>query len=244
MPLSLSNLKFSHKFGIFEIGMSNKGEINNLAKLVSPDLGIITNVGEAHIENFKNIHGIAKAKSEIINNIKKNGTLILKRDDIFFNFFKKKAKKNGLNLVTFGFSKKADVFPISHRRIGNLMVYKVKSFGKEYSFQTRDIRIENILATMAVLEVLKLDLNEFLKRIKSFSLPAGRGKVHKVRRYNKTFNLIDESYNSNPQSLKRAIINFSKLRIPVNKKIFFNGRYARTRKKNKRLSHTNLRCNK
>ena len=46
------------------------------------------------------------------------------------------------------------------------MVYKVKSFGKEYSFQTRDIRIENILATMAVLEVLKLDLNEFLKRIK------------------------------------------------------------------------------
>ena len=61
------------------------------------------------------------------------------------------------------------------------MVYKVKSFGKEYSFQTRDIRIENILATMAVLEVLKLDLNEFLKRIKSFSLPAGRGKVHKVK---------------------------------------------------------------
>ena len=53
--------------------MSNKGEINNLAKLVSPDLGIITNVGEAHIENFKNIHGIAKAKSEIINNIKKTG---------------------------------------------------------------------------------------------------------------------------------------------------------------------------
>ena len=87
VPLSLSNLKFSHKFGIFEIGMSNKGEINNLAKLVSPDLGIITNVGEAHIENFKNIHGIAKAKSEIINNIKKNGTLILKRDDIFFFFF-------------------------------------------------------------------------------------------------------------------------------------------------------------
>ena len=75
--------------------MSNKGEINNLSKLVSPDLGIITNVGEAHIENFKNIHGIAKAKSEIINNIKKSRTLIVKRDDIF-NFFKKKAIKNGL----------------------------------------------------------------------------------------------------------------------------------------------------
>lgn len=221
VPLSLSNLKFSNKFGIFEIGMSKKGEINNLAKLVTPDLGIITNVGEAHIENFKNVHGIARAKSEIINNIKKNGTLILKRDDIFFNFFKKKAKKRGLHLVTFGFSKNADVFPISQRRIGNLMIYKVKSFDKEYSFQTQNIRIENILATMAVLEVLKLDLDKFLKSIKLFSLPAGRGKFHKVKRYNKTFNLIDESYNSNPQSLKRAIINFSKLKIPVNKKKYF-----------------------
>ena len=140
--------------------------------------------------------------------------------------------------MTFGFSKKADVFPISHRRIGNLMIYKVKSFGKEYSFQTRDIRIENILATMAVLEVLKLDLNEFLKRIKSFSLPAGRGKFHKVRRYNKTFNLIDESYNSNPQSLKRAIINFSKLRIPVNKKKYFlMGDMLELGKKQKIITH-------
>ena len=55
VPLSLSNLEHNHKFGVFEIGMSKKGEINKLSKLVKPNIGIITNIGSAHIENFKNI---------------------------------------------------------------------------------------------------------------------------------------------------------------------------------------------
>ena len=51
--------------------MSRAGEINTLSKIIKPQIGIITNIGEAHIENFKNLNGIANAKSEIINNIKK-----------------------------------------------------------------------------------------------------------------------------------------------------------------------------
>ena len=50
--------------------MSKAGEIKNLSKLIRPHLGIITNIGEAHLENFKNVKGIAKAKSEIIESIK------------------------------------------------------------------------------------------------------------------------------------------------------------------------------
>ena len=48
--------------------MSKAGEIKKLTNLVKPHIGVITNIGEAHIENFKNINGIAKAKSEIIDN--------------------------------------------------------------------------------------------------------------------------------------------------------------------------------
>ena len=66
VPLSLSNLSYDDKFGIFEVGMSKAGEINKLTKLIKPQIAVITNIGEAHIENFKNIEGIAKAKSEII----------------------------------------------------------------------------------------------------------------------------------------------------------------------------------
>ena len=91
VPISLSNLNIDDKFGVFEVGMSKAGEIKNLTKLIKPHIGVITNIGEAHLENFKNIRGIAKAKSEIIENIKNGGTIILNRDDKFFNFLSKKS---------------------------------------------------------------------------------------------------------------------------------------------------------
>ena len=72
--------------------MSRAGEIRNLSKLVKPHIGVITNIGEAHIENFKSIDEIAKAKSEIIENIQNDGTIILNRDDQFFRFLFNKAK--------------------------------------------------------------------------------------------------------------------------------------------------------
>ena len=73
VPLSLSNLNYDTKFGIFEVGMSKLGEIDKLSKIINPNIAVITNIAEAHIENFKNLDGIARAKSEIINNIKKMG---------------------------------------------------------------------------------------------------------------------------------------------------------------------------
>ena len=93
MPISLSNLSCKDKFGVFEVGMSKSGEIKKLTNLIKPNIGIITNIGEAHLENFKNIKGIAKAKSEIIEHIQPKGTIILNRDDKFFNFLFKKAKR-------------------------------------------------------------------------------------------------------------------------------------------------------
>ena len=92
VPISLSNLEVDHKFGIFEVGMSKSGEIKNLTKLIKPQIGVITNIGEAHLENFKNIKGIAKAKSEIIESLETGGTIILNRDDKFFNFLQKKSQ--------------------------------------------------------------------------------------------------------------------------------------------------------
>ena len=69
VPLSLFNLNPKHEYGVFEIGMSKFNEINKLSSIVKPDIGIITNISEAHLENFKSIKEIAKAKSEIIYNI-------------------------------------------------------------------------------------------------------------------------------------------------------------------------------
>ena len=92
----MCNLEHDHKYGVFEIGMSNTGEIRKLSNLVKPNIAIITNIGEAHIENFENLNDIAKAKSEIIENINKDGYLILNRDDKYFNYLSKLAKKEKL----------------------------------------------------------------------------------------------------------------------------------------------------
>ena len=79
--------------------MSKFNEINKLSQLVKPHIGVITNVSEAHLENFRNIKEIAKAKSEIIYNVQKGGAIILKRDDKFFlNILAKLQKKMELEL--------------------------------------------------------------------------------------------------------------------------------------------------
>ena len=109
VPISLSNLSYDDKFGIFEVGMSRAGEIKSLSKIIQPHIGVITNIGEAHLENFKNIHGIVEAKSEIIENIHAGGTIILNRDDKFFNYLYQKAKAYNLNISTFGQHKNSDI---------------------------------------------------------------------------------------------------------------------------------------
>ena len=93
VPLSLCNLEQNHQYGVFEIGMSKKGEIDYLSNIVKPQYAIITNIAEAHIENFKNLNHIAKAKGEIINNISTQGSLIIDRDNKFFVILKRKQKK-------------------------------------------------------------------------------------------------------------------------------------------------------
>ena len=110
VPVSLSNLSFDDKFGVFEVGMSRAGEIKKLSKLINPHIGIITNIGEAHMENFNNINGIAKAKSEIIENIESGGTIILNRDDKFFYYLFNKAKAYKLKTITFGLHKNSDIY--------------------------------------------------------------------------------------------------------------------------------------
>ncbi len=107
VPLSLFNLKEKDDFGIFEIGMDKKGEIDSLSKIVKPDVGVITNISYAHAKNFKNINQIALAKSEIINNIKNDGAIVLNADDKFFNFHKKIALKNNLKIFSFSIKKKS-----------------------------------------------------------------------------------------------------------------------------------------
>ena len=223
VPVSLSNLSASDKYGIFEVGMSKKGEIKNLSKLIHPHIGVITNIGEAHIENFKNIHGIAKAKAEIIDAIKENGTIILNQDDRFFKYLYKKSKLKKLKIITFGKDKKSDIYPIRTIKHNNLIKVSIKVKKKKIDLEIKDINIYNVLASLAVLNELNLNLNDFKKIFKNSEPTEGRGKIHLISRYNKRFKLIDESYNANPLSVKNAINKFNSIKKGNQKKYLILG---------------------
>ena len=205
VPLSLSQLKIEHKFGVFEVGMSKKGEIDKLTKLIRPHFGIITNIGEAHIENFKNLRGIADAKGEIIQNIEKGGTIILNRDDEYFTYLEKKAKKNNLKIVTFGINKKSNVQLVSKSKNRDQELLTIKIKEKILKVKIKNINFYNVLSSLALLDELNLNQNNIINNFKNYEPSEGRGKIHNIKRYKKNFKLIDESYNANPISVKNAI---------------------------------------
>jgi len=237
--LSLANLKKNTEYGVFEIGMDKRGEIDNLSKIVKPEIGIITNVSGAHFKNFNTLKDIAKAKAEIINNILKNGTLILNKDDRFFNYFSNKAKQNKIKIISFSFEKKADVFLSNIRKINKYFRLKVivnnKPFYFDTPYSTKNF-VNNILASIATLSVLNLNLKKIKKKFNNFKIPSGRGDIKIVKKFRKNFKFIDESYNANPLSMSSAINNISHYKIKNNsKKIAFLGDMMELGNKSKKL---------
>ena len=215
VPLSLCNLEDDHKYSVFEIGMSSAGEIRKLSNLVKPNIAIITNIGEAHIENFDNLNGIAKAKSEIIENIKQDGYLILDRDDRYFNYLARLAKKRKINVLSFGMSSKSNAKLVKNKLYKNYNLLHFRVLDKNIYLKIKNVNsliISNILFTLLTLHILDLDVTKIINFSNHFQLVEGRGKMHFIYRYKKKFHMIDESYNANPSSVKNAINNFTQIR--------------------------------
>jgi len=227
VPLSLFNINQNDDYGVLEIGMDKKGEIDQLSKIIQPDISIITNINYAHAKNFKNIKEIALAKAEIIDNTKDDGYVVLNADDAFFSLHKQIANKKKVKVLSFGIkNQNADI------KLNNIIKTKNKYniFIKINKFKINFIisnnfqnHIYNILAALTVksifFDIFKLDKNIFL----NFKTPEGRGDITKIKVNKKIINLIDESYNSNPLSLKTAILNYDKVKTNNAKKYLLLG---------------------
>tara|TARA_B100000795_G_scaffold59518_1_gene39631 strand:- start:65 stop:2911 length:2847 start_codon:yes stop_codon:yes gene_type:complete len=238
-PLSLFNLKKDDAFGIFEIGMDKKGEIDSLSKIMKPDVGVITNISYAHIKNFKNINQIALAKSEIIKNIKDNGYLILNKDDKFYSFHKKIGLKKNLKILSFSLKNKratTNLVSISKEKSKykiSININKKKIYFYSNTFFENDIK--NLLATITIISIFtnihKLDKNFFYDH-KTIN---GRGDIVKVKLFKKFFYIVDESYNSNPLSLESALKNFDMMKVDNLKKHLVLGDMLELGKYSKKL---------
>jgi MurE/MurF fusion protein len=227
VPLSLFNLKQKDDIGILEVGMDKKGEIDNLTKIIKPDLGIITNISYAHSKNFNNIKQIAEAKAEIINNIKKNGSIVLNMDDDFYYYHKNLALKKKLKVISFSIKNKSSTIKlIKIKKLKSKYELFIKIKGQSvlfYSKTDNKNNLYNILATIASISTF-INVKIFKKDIfLNFKIPKGRGDISKIRLSKKEVFLVDESYNSNPLSLKSALENYDKIDSKNSKKYLILG---------------------
>ena len=238
VPISLFNINSDDKIGIFEVGMDKKGEIDFLTKNIMPNIGVITNISYAHIKNFKNLKDIANAKSEIINNVVQDGSIVLNADDKFFNFLKIKSLKKKLRVISFGIKNKSDVslFKIKKGKLYSILFINYKKKKLKFIIKKNlEDYVYNILSTLAVISVYfniyKLDKFFF----NDFKFPEGRGDLNVINFKRKKINLIDESYNSNPLSLQFALNKLDNINSKSRRKIVLLGDMLELGKYSKKL---------
>jgi UDP-N-acetylmuramoyl-tripeptide--D-alanyl-D-alanine ligase len=199
LPLSLLNLEKTQKCAVVEMGMNHKGEISYLSQIARPDVAVITNIAEAHIEFFGSKNGIAKAKSEIFEGLKKNGIAIINRDDEFYSLMKNAARTK--KIISFGLDKKADVYLDKTFRCISYIHTPKGQIGIKVKLQGEH-NLKNALAAIASSIALKIPLKTIKKGIEAIKPVQGRLEVKKG------FNgivLIDDTYNANPESMRAAI---------------------------------------
>ncbi|WDN88097.1 UDP-N-acetylmuramoyl-tripeptide--D-alanyl-D-alanine ligase [Desulfosarcina sp. BuS5] len=202
LPLTMFRLAASHKWAVLELGMNRLGEIGRLAGICRPDIGVITNIGTAHLEGFDSIEGIARAKGELLEHIRNNGTAVLNADDPRLLGLAGKIQKD---LLLFGFHENAGV------RAQNI---KQEVFGLSFSLLLpgesvfvnlkahSPVFVSNALAAAAAAHLAGLNAGEIKSGLEDFQPAEGRMNIMKTRR---GFHIIDDTYNANPCSMKAAI---------------------------------------
>ena len=199
LPLTILGLK-DHEALVVEMGMNHSGEISLLSKIAKPDIAVITNIGTAHIGNLGSREGILKAKLEILDGLKKDGVLIInKDDDMLSSWYDKQEKKD--NILTFGIDSDGDIkatdIEIGERGSSfkiNDKKFEVPVAGGHY--------IYHALLGILVGRELNISDEKIAEGIKSIELTKGRMEMIKC---SDDIIVINDCYNANFDSMKAAV---------------------------------------
>ena len=199
LPLTIFNLNSEHSHIVIEMGMNHPKEISYLANIAPPNFAVITNIGEAHIENFKNREAIANEKKDILRNLKAEGTAILPKDSEFFNFLVKDLKN--VKVLSFGMRKDADISCelLDHKKI----LIKTPQYDLEIKSKLLGHNnISNILAAVTCAYQLKINPTKIKEGIENITPIPSRLELKEGK---KRAAIIDDTYNANPSSFLSAI---------------------------------------
>ncbi len=197
VPLSILRIPETAEMAVLELGMNHAGEIAALTRIARPQVGVVTNVGYAHIENFGSVEGIAEAKGELIAGLGAEGIAVLNADD---ERVSRMAGRHTGRVITYGLSEKADV-----------RARDVEYSAEGVRFRVGDVEIEsrmsgrhgvlNLLAGIAVASVYGIGAEELREAARGFEPGAMRG-----RRIEKNGIVhINDCYNSNPDAARAML---------------------------------------
>jgi UDP-N-acetylmuramoyl-tripeptide--D-alanyl-D-alanine ligase len=177
-------------------------------KLVRPDIAVITNIAPSHLPAEKTLSYVAQRKGNVIEGVEAGGWVVLYRETEYFDYLRDRAQARGLNVMTYGTGKDADIRLDYHDPVSGRVRAEIMTEGKSYDYSLRAEGLHmalNSLACIAVRKIIGKGINEFLPTLKQFESVGGRGKVHRIEYQGKKITLIDDSYNANPLSVKMAL---------------------------------------
>lgn len=202
VPLTLFQLREEHELAVVEMGISEFGEMARLSQIVKPDICIITNIGQCHLENLGDRDGVLKAKTEIFTSMAKDGTVYLNGDD---DKLAQIAEVNGRKPVFFGTGNGCDVYAENILQKGLEGTYFDAVAGdKRISLHVPVPgmhMVVNALAAVAVATGLGMGDEEIAAGISNFTPVGGHSSIKKTDK----FIIMDDCYNANPVSMKAAI---------------------------------------
>ncbi len=202
LPLTLLKLEEKHQVAVLEMGMSAPGEINTLCNIANPSIGVITNIGEAHIELLGSLEAIEKAKGELLDYLGSGGVAVLNGDD---PRLLKLGERYPGKVYNYSFNQ-GDIEGLELSQRGENSFFRVRFPDKSEGWFKAPLpgreSVSDALAALTVGYILGLSLPEMQEGLEKSQTSAGRLKV-----YHTADNLvvIDDSYNANPSSVKAAV---------------------------------------
>lgn len=204
---TMEKLSSNYDFALFEFDFNRGNNFGEILRLIKPNIGIVTNMGDAHLSYLGNMMEIALQKSAVIKYLARDGTAILNKDDELSIMFAKNISTK--NVCRFGISQTADYFATEIRQLGpNGTKFKLNN---KYDVQIPIYSlgdIYNFLAALSALVALGYEIENIINIFQSeFELPAGRGKMYKFKNHY----VIDESYTATPRALAkttRSLVSF------------------------------------
>jgi len=204
LPLSILRLADDAPVAVLELGMNHAGEIRGLAAIARPDIGVVTNVGYAHVENFDSIEGVAAAKRELIESLPEDGVAVLNADDARVARFREFHPGRS---VTFGFSESADVraCQVDRGGAGDLVACQVTRFRAiGVDFETAlpgRHAVLNLLAAIAVARLFGIAPEKLVEPVRTFAA----GKMRGERLEHNGVVIWNDCYNSNPEAARSMV---------------------------------------